>query len=311
MNETTPAPRACEICGGPLRRDNSVGICTLTPGCAKANIAAHQKAKGSKPQRRITIDTGEVFGCWTALEDHHPRGGRMVLCRCECGREKPVPAFQIVSGTSRSCGCAIGKAALEAARLAEAIANPYVRAGDRFGLLVALEDGPFAKTVIAYRCDCGIEKQAIAGNLRRNMNSCGHTRAAALSISKQSHGLSKHPLYGTWYNAVYRCHGPKAAEYPDWGGRGIQVYEPWRSDVAAFIDWIEANLGPRPAGRYPSGQPFYTIDRINVDGNYEPGNVRWADKKTQAENRRRVGSVTSQRDAALAEVKRLKRLLGS
>ena len=302
--QSPPEPQVCKICGGPLRRDNSVGICATNPECTKANVLAHARIKGAKPQRRITIETGEVYGCWTALEDHRPRTGRNVLCRCACGAEKPVPAFRLVSGTSRSCGCPIGKAADQAAKLAAAEADPYVRAGQRFGLLVALEDGPFAKTVIAYRCDCGNVKRDAAGTLRRLLKSCGHTRSATLSASKTVHGLSKHPLFGTWYNMLSRCYNPTVPSYPRYGGRGVRVHESWRATPTGFIAWIEANLGPRPVGM--------TLDRWpDNDGNYEPGNLRWATCAQQTANRRTVAGVTSQRDAALAEVERLNEVLAS
>lgn len=93
-----------------------------------------------------------------------------------------------------------------------------------------------------------------------------------------------HPLHATWMNAKSRLFCKTNPKYPRYGGRGIKMYEPWVNDFPAFEQWIMTNLGPRPAGEYPSGMPMFTLDRIDNDGNYEPGNLRWADAKTQANN---------------------------
>jgi hypothetical protein len=83
-------------------------------------------------------------------------------------------------------------------------------------------------------------------------------------------------LYNTWYAMVNRCTNPKNTSYARYGGRGITVYEPWLTDTMAFAEWIYANLGPKPER--------HSLDRIDNDGNYEPGNLRWADGSTQANN---------------------------
>jgi hypothetical protein len=102
-----------------------------------------------------------------------------------------------------------------------------------------------------------------------------------------THGMSGHPYYHCWVAMMYRCYNPKAQNYANYGGRGIGVYESWH-DAGVFLTWLDANLGPRPAG--------FSLDREDNNGNYEPGNVRWADKNTQLKNKRTVASLQAQID---------------
>jgi hypothetical protein len=83
------------------------------------------------------------------------------------------------------------------------------------------------------------------------------------------------PLYRVWAAMLRRCENPKVERYPRYGGRGISVCERWHN-FQFFYDDIMREIGPRPKGK--------TLDRINNDGNYEPGNVRWATPQEQYAN---------------------------
>ena len=82
-----------------------------------------------------------------------------------------------------------------------------------------------------------------------------------------------------------RCYKPGSKDYKNYGARGIEVYRPWH-DVRNFVADIEAEIGPRPEGTYDSGWSRYTLDRIDNDGDYRPGNMRWATRLQQVHNRR-------------------------
>ena len=91
-----------------------------------------------------------------------------------------------------------------------------------------------------------------------------------------THGLSDHPLYRTWEGIRRRCYNPQLFAYQFYGGRGIRMFEPWRDGPTQFIEWIEANLGQRP--------DRHSLDRIDNDGDYAPGNLRWATWSEQRQN---------------------------
>lgn len=160
-----------------------------------------------------------------------------------------------------------------------------VKIGDRFGRLVILsrEENRGSSARWLVRCDCGKEKtiwqQQITGGNRRFTKSCG---CLALELNKTrnlKHGACRSgqvtALYGIWVAMRGRCRNPNAAGYATHGGRGISVCKQWES----FEQFAE-DVGIRPSS-------LHSLDRINNDGNYEPGNVRWATEAQQQRNTRR------------------------
>ena len=161
--------------------------------------------------------------------------------------------------------------------------------GQRFGRLQVIEECGRSKDgqkVYRCKCDCGNETKVTSGNLRHaHTQSCGCIkREQTIKQNKESakHGGCGTRLYGIWLDMRQRCQYRKSINWHLYGGRGIKVCKQWDDDFTAFRDWAEAN------GYHESLQ----LDRIDVDGNYEPANCRWATLDEQNNNKRTCVYVT-------------------
>ena len=156
--------------------------------------------------------------------------------------------------------------------------------GERFGKVVVVDIGAPSKKGrrVVVLCDCGGQKNVRYQNLKsRQTASCG--------CLVRRHGGCGTRTYSTWKAMIARCSSPGATDYAIYGGRGISVYDRWLG-VDGFKNFL-SDMGERPAGT--------SLDRIDVNGNYHPGNCRWATQSVQVRNSR----VTRLTETIVADIK--------
>ncbi len=160
--------------------------------------------------------------------------------------------------------------------------------GRRFGDLVVISRAPnltnngHITTRWVCRCDCGSEKVISGKHLKSGaVISCGCVGREHSRVAKITHGKAHSRLYGVWCNMKNRCYNPNVNCYKRYGGRGIRVCDEWKNSFQSFYDWA-IQAGYDDTAQYGK----CSIDRIDNDGDYTPGNCRWVDFKAQAQNRR-------------------------
>jgi hypothetical protein len=240
--------------------------------------------------RRVTMGrpvkdiTGNVYGNLTVLAfaGVDKRRNALFLCKCVCGKTITTTGISLKNGSTASCGCI-------------KLRGRYDLIGKKFAQLTVLSIDHIDKWDTAHylcQCDCG-KKTIVGGNKLKigHTRSCGCLkREAALKGSiaavevTATHRSSHSHLYGVWKQMRARCYRKATRFYNNYGGRGITVCDEWRYSFEAFRDWAIAN-------GYKDSEGL-SIDRIDVNGNYEPANCRWVTMKVQARNTRQNRLVT-------------------
>jgi hypothetical protein len=226
-----------------------------------------------KMKRAADIAPGSKFGLLTNIKEEPSIDGvRLSRVRCDCGVEKVVRTSNLRNGSITSCGCQKGLARRK-------VPNP----GDKYNFWTFLggQESVNGQMYGLFKCVCGKERSVQIRSVKAEKStSCG----CQVNPAKK-HGDAGSAIHQLWKRIKGRCYNKNNPDYKDYGGRGIGVYPGWINDFSAFKEYIHSNLGERPS-------PEFSLDRMDNNKSYQPGNLRWADKYQQANNRRNKVRVT-------------------
>lgn len=207
---------------------------------------------------RVHDIVGKRFGKLVVVRrvENKSYGTPMWECRCDCGNTSQCQAVALKTGGIKSCGCG------------RIVAEDLT--GRRFNMLVVLYRGPQSSDGnIRWVCKCDCGKECLvqrSGLVSGNYKSCGCFRLS-------QNGNTKNPLWSTRTKMIARCHNPECSDYKYYGARGISVCQDWLDSFEKFFE----DMGQKPSKKH-------SLERLDVNGNYEKSNCVWATMKQQCRN---------------------------
>ena len=235
--------------------------------------------KNNKP-----LKVGDVFGelvvCEVLGKFHYPKDNHhFYKVKCSCGSETIVTGTHLKTGKKQSCKICNRKKSIENK-------TDYLKIGERFGKLVIVENLGKIKPEISnhryykVKCDCG-KVEISRDSLLRTGKKIECYLCSTKKRPQYKHGMTNTRLFAIWQGMKQRCNCKTCEAYKWYGGRGISICKDWE-EFTMFYDWAIKN----------GYQDNLSLDRINVNGNYEPGNCRWATDKQQMNNMRTNKLIT-------------------
>jgi hypothetical protein len=240
--------QTCPDCGA----EHQTYGCRYCRDCYRARERQKERERGARAKEEPPeIVLGEQYGTWLTIEEPPERNnGAAWGTRTLLWR----------------CRCVCGREEVLSAR--ELARPPHCPSCTKRERAERAAERTAASEVERIRLR-QIKEAKRAERLKSHLEAQAEARRVRAETPKQS----KHPLYSVWQGMIWRCESA-----PRYAGRGIRVYAAWKTDFWAFVAYIDEVLGPKPLG--------WSIDRINNNGDYEPGNIRWATFQDQARNTR-------------------------
>lgn len=231
---------------------------------------------------KIIITPGDKIHFWTVIGEsdiRNKQNKRQLIAKCACGTEKLLDARSLYGSGSRisqSCGC-------KSVELGNEKRKDVIVSGVKHNRLTILKEIDSVKAPncgstyrrVRCECECGDVRDYYYHAVKSGKtSSCGCYSREITADRSRTHGMCKTETYTSWQAMINRCNDVKHEAYHNYGGRGIKVCERWLTSFANFYE----DMGERPSE--------YTLDRIHVNGDYEPGNCKWSSKKEQSWNKR-------------------------
>lgn len=220
---------------------------------------------------------GEKYGRFTVVaKDNSASGKTKWICKCDCGVVKSVISSNLRRGVTKSCGCL--------QRELQSTRQTIDRTGQVFGRLKVIGKDGFKGGQVAWLCQCQCGNTVTVPSYylgSGTTQSCGCLQRERASEFSRTHGMSNSREYRIWSAMKTRCSNENRDNYKYYGGRGISVCSRWINSFENFI----ADMGPCPSDKH-------SIERKDVNGNYEPGNCYWATQSEQLRNTSRSVRVT-------------------